>query len=144
MEAKICSTCKEEKDLSLFNFKNKLKGTRHSFCRACGNNYSRKDYQKHKDRRVHKQKERKQEQRKLLRSLKEVPCADCGIQYPYYVMDFDHREDTEKQFDLSEGSKRRLSISRLLEEASKCDIVCSNCHRIRTFNRLKPYNSTVE
>lgn len=26
------------------------------------------------------------------RQLKEVPCGDCNIKYPYYVMDFDHRD----------------------------------------------------
>ena len=25
------------------------------------------------------------------RALKDRPCADCGIKYPYYVMDLDHR-----------------------------------------------------
>jgi hypothetical protein len=27
------------------------------------------------------------------------------------------------------------SIDRMLAEAAKCDIVCANCHRLRTFER---------
>jgi hypothetical protein len=27
------------------------------------------------------------------------------------------------------------SIDRMLAEAAKCDIVCANCHRLRTFQR---------
>lgn len=29
---------------------------------------------------------------------KQRPCADCGIQYPYYVMDFDNQEGVAKKF----------------------------------------------
>lgn len=69
--------------------------------------------------------------RTIVRKLKSVPCMDCGQRYPYYVMDFDHRED--KEFTISK--RRAYSIEKLLAEIAKCDVVCSNCHRIRTFNR---------
>lgn len=69
----------------------------------------------------------------FLKELKNVPCKDCGIKYPPYVMDFDHLSD--KEFLISKmtgcGSKKKMMI-----EAAKCDVVCSNCHRIRTHNRL--------
>lgn len=32
-----------------------------------------------------------------VKALKEsTPCMDCGVKYPYYVMDFDHRENVIK------------------------------------------------
>ena len=59
------------------------------------------------------------------------PCTDCGVAYPYYVMDWDHLED--KIF--SAGKAATYSIERLQKEIAKCELVCSNCHRQRTFNR---------
>lgn len=64
-------------------------------------------------------------------ALKDVPCADCGESYPPWVMDFDHLGD--KVFAIG-GSQR--GIQAVTEEAKKCDVVCSNCHRQRTHDRL--------
>lgn len=59
---------------------------------------------------------------------------DCGIKYPYYVMDLDHRPGETKLYDparlVTLGSKRKLE-----QEIAKCDVVCANCHRQRTFDR---------
>ncbi len=69
--------------------------------------------------------------RELLASLKSVPCADCGVEYPPYVMDFDHRDPATKSF--STGTDMHgVSRERLLAEVAKCDVVCANCHRERT------------
>ncbi len=65
--------------------------------------------------------------------MKSRPCADCGIQYPFYVMDFDHREGVTKEFALN--SVTRLTREAILREIAKCDVVCSNCHRERTHQR---------
>lgn len=70
--------------------------------------------------------------RKYLHSIKEAfPCADCGNFYPYYVMDFDHVKS--KKFQISHRSIGSMGL--LHEEISKCEIVCSNCHRIRTHKK---------
>lgn len=67
-----------------------------------------------------------------VRAAKARPCADCGIQYPHYVMDFDHRDPTKKLFNISGGALRRKP-SLILAEIAKCDIVCANCHRERSW-----------
>ena len=59
------------------------------------------------------------------------PCKDCGNYFPYYVMDFDHLRD--KKFLVSR--LRTCGWDKLMEEVKKCDLVCSNCHRIRTHSR---------
>lgn len=64
---------------------------------------------------------------------KNVPCMDCGKIYPEYVMDFDHREN--KKFELATVNFRFMKVQTVIDEISKCDIVCSNCHRERTFKR---------
>jgi hypothetical protein len=68
----------------------------------------------------------------LLRELRARPCADCGKAFAPYQMDFDHREGTVKRFTLTSGGSMLRPTADLLEEVAKCDIVCANCHRIRT------------
>ena len=48
-------------------------------------------------------------------------------------MDFDHVRG-RKQANVAELINT-LSKKRIDEEISKCEIVCSNCHRIRTHDR---------
>ena len=69
-----------------------------------------------------------------LRDLKtKTPCVDCGINYPYYVMDFDHVRG-QKHANVMELVST-LSKKKIDEEIAKCEIVCSKCHRIRTHVR---------
>lgn len=65
-----------------------------------------------------------------LNALKDVPCFDCGIKYPPCAMDFDHRNPSEKKFSI--GNSHMANIATLKREIEKCDIVCANCHRVRT------------
>ena len=37
--------------------------------------------------------------REWIRAYKDRPCTDCGIKYPYYVMDLDHRDPSQKLFN---------------------------------------------
>lgn len=68
----------------------------------------------------------------LLRNLCDVPCADCGGRFPWYVMQFDHREPSTKAGNVPQMASR-VSLEKLLAGIAKCDIVCTNCHRNRTF-----------
>lgn len=70
--------------------------------------------------------------REIIENAKNVPCMDCKKRYKHYVMDFDHRDKTEKILNV--GLSR--SIKKTLEEIKKCDVVCSNCHRIRTWSNV--------
>lgn len=68
--------------------------------------------------------------RAIMDELKSSPCIDCNKSFPPYCMDFDHRDPITKKFIPSQGVRR--SIKALLEEIEKCDLVCANCHRIRS------------
>ena len=68
----------------------------------------------------------------LIRGLKNnTPCTDCGKQYPYYVMQFDHVRGN-KMFNIADNNQW-WSKNRVLAEIEKCEIVCANCHAERTF-----------
>ena len=73
--------------------------------------------------------------RQLLDAFKDKPCADCGIKYPPYVMDFDHKPEFKKEFQIAKSIILRKNIKDIENKVSKCDVVCSNCHRIRTWKR---------
>jgi hypothetical protein len=75
---------------------------------------------------------RRTDVRAMLHELKSVPCAACGTAYPPWVMEFDHVRG-QKLFNVSEGLER--GAKDLLAEAAKCEIVCSNCHQDRTWQR---------
>lgn len=66
----------------------------------------------------------------IVRKAKAQPCADCLGTFPPCAMDFDHVRGV-KEFGVAAGICR-VSDQRLLAEIAKCDVVCANCHRIRT------------
>jgi hypothetical protein len=83
-----------------------------------------------------------------IRELKSKPCQDCGQSFPPCCMDFDHRPGEKKLEKLRartvNGNWRPpRSMTNLIlsnpaafeREVLKCDLVCSNCHRIRTQER---------
>lgn len=92
-------------------------------------------YSLHRVRLVAREKARRHDRLAWLRSLKDGPCVDCGGRFDPVAMDFDHREAGSKSFALSQVS-RGYSFKRMLEEIAKCDLVCANCHRVRTRDRL--------
>lgn len=72
-----------------------------------------------------------------------TPCTDCKRYFPACVMDFDHVKG-EKLYNV--GLMMSLPREAILEEISKCELVCSNCHRLRTRARAnnKRYQKTSE
>lgn len=55
------------------------------------------------------------------------PCVDCGETNPV-VLDFDHRGN--KDHEIAKLIKSGW-LAALKREIPKCDVRCSNCHRIR-------------
>jgi hypothetical protein len=83
---------------------------------------------------------RKYNARQWLMQMKvdRVRCSDCGLRVTHentYVFDFDHRDPKCKSFTI--GSAAGYSKEILYQEMLKCDLVCSNCHRHRTFGQRK-------
>jgi hypothetical protein len=70
-----------------------------------------------------------------LRVAKSKPCTDCGKEFPWYCMDFDH-VNGEKLFEVSSAGVQKHGWTKSLLEIAKCELVCAICHRIRTQTRL--------
>lgn len=97
----------------------------------------RKHYVNNKAYYLAKANKRRQELREQIQQLKaSKPCMDCGIFYPYYVMDFDHIEQASTKVDIISWLVKSNSTKKLREEIKKCEVVCANCHRIRTYSRI--------
>lgn len=94
------------------------------------------------------QRHRDKNHSKMWEILEKSCCMDCGIKDPR-VLEFDHRLNENKKFDISRavsGSTRSWNL--IKQEIDKCDIVCSNCHKIRTmtrgnYKRHKSYNKPL-
>ncbi len=56
---------------------------------------------------------------------------DCKGRFPYYVMDLDHVRG-EKVCQVSLMVSIGFSDEEIVDEIAKCDVVCANCHRVRT------------
>lgn len=92
-------------------------------------------YRKNKDAINEKRWKSKQEARQWVNQYKEnhSVCTDCGVDYPPHILDFDHIKD--KSFGISRALQLGTKLDRIKEEIKKCEIVCSNCHRQRTYQR---------
>ena len=77
--------------------------------------------------------------RKILRDIvlvakQGISCADCKGDFPYYVMEFDHVRG-EKLGAIAVMVHIPVAQDVLEKEIAKCELVCANCHRERTFKR---------
>lgn len=66
--------------------------------------------------------------------IKARPCTDCKMRFPLPAMDFDHVRGY-KANTIASLVRRGVPLSRLKKELSKCELVCANCHRVRTAER---------
>lgn len=134
---KVCCHCGTQKKLEEFSWLNRAKNRRNSRCKICRREYDREYYRSHERvRKAMRERYRKRQQkiRDFVIEAKSVPCSDCGGIYPYYVMDFDHVRG-KKKFSIGEVLSLGVSLEKVEKEVAKCDVVCANHHRIRTFKR---------
>jgi hypothetical protein len=61
-------------------------------------------------------------------------CSDCRNKFPHYVLEFDHRPG-EYKIDNVTRVLKNYGEEMAWKEVAKCDVVCSNCHKVRTYAR---------
>ena len=79
-----------------------------------------KDCEKERNRRKYEHK------KEILQELKSVGCCICGEKEPC-CLDFHHIDQEHKEFNM--GSALNKTDGKIVAEATKCVVVCSNCHR---------------
>lgn len=132
-----CDKCKSTLSIEQFHFKYKAKNIRRTTCKDCCNALSRQHYEGNKQYYLDRNQQQRKKHRNKIKELKQShPCTDCGQTFPYYVMEFDHINPENKSFNIGRSSKMN-SFKQIQEEIAKCDIVCANCHKIRSFKRKR-------
>lgn len=92
-------------------------------------------YEKNKHLYIKSMQDTRAKRHQYVQELKEAsPCLDCGQFYHYCVMQYDHRDSVEKVDSVSR-LLNRVNMDAVREEIAKCDLVCANCHAIRSFER---------
>ena len=155
-ETHICSKCKEEKRKTEFWVRNDRKCGVYSKCKVCSSqayeqwrlaNIAKRrrdlqEWRKANPERIRKlyrdsDRHRRNTTKEWVDELKSKPCVDCGNEFETFVMDFDHRDPTTKSYVISFMVSKRMPREAILEEIAKCDLICANCHRKRTFQKKK-------
>lgn len=86
---------------------------------------------------------RSADNRQFVNELKvRLGCADCGYNAHPAALDFDHLPGSDK----IRGVAAMVNFSRnaLVAEIAKCECVCANCHRIRTWQRRRDGHTAVQ
>lgn len=130
---KKCPRCKHNLNINKFSVCRVRYDGVQAYCTSCMKLYRVESY--HRSPKSYKIRAGRLREsiRELIREQKNKPCMDCEIIYPYYVMEFDHTENN-KEYIVSQLVSSG-NISKIMTEISKCDVVCSNCHRERTYRR---------
>jgi hypothetical protein len=96
---------------------------------------SKRHYQRNKPAYIARNNVKKGQLRSFLHKYKEFHgCCECGGKFPYYVLDFDHRDPQNKRYEPAKLAETG-SWDKMLAEIAKCDVVCANCHRERTHQK---------
>ncbi|MHB8632245.1 MAG: hypothetical protein ACYC9W_09990 [Candidatus Limnocylindria bacterium] len=134
---KRCPRCDLFKPRSAFaRHKNRADGLQ-AYCRACVAELDHEEYERKLGRSIRRRSRTAYASARgaWLRSLKAGrPCTDCGRVFEPQVMQWDHLPQFEKIGDISGGFPGRTE-DEILREIAKCELVCTNCHTIRTFTR---------
>lgn len=69
-----------------------------------------------------------------------LKCRDCNVDDPI-VLAFHHRNKSDKRKNVGLMCHTGSSVTRLLEEIAKCDVLCANCHRIEHNGNVWTTNS---
>lgn len=150
---KVCGRCKLEKPRSEFYARRDRPVGVQSYCKKCTKNQPRwkdgrfKDeadkqhiykinrlsYQRNKAKYAQRAAQKKaQDKIRTLEAYGSFACNRCGFDVHPAALEFHHRNPTEKLFNISTaiGSPNQFPWKDVITEIAKCELICSNCHRI--------------
>jgi hypothetical protein len=131
---KRCGKCRVEKPLAMFH---RRRGGYQTWCKTCRRAYDAGYHRATRPIRIDQKRERHAEFIAWYLALKDGrPCADCGQTYHPAAMQWDHLPGAEKVASVADLC-RKNNRGRVLEEIAKCELVCANCHAVRTFQRQR-------
>lgn len=125
---KECKDCGEIQDFTAFPKDRTTKDGYRPYCRECNRKKDRQRYHNNPDKYKAMHDDRAAEIRIELYCLKaSIGCARCPETDPR-ALDFHHKDPTNKR-DQVPTIWHRYGKTAALDEASKCEVLCANCHR---------------
>lgn len=136
---KTCSTCKTKKEYSEFSVNKTKSDGYQTKCKPCKKAYNLEYYSQTKarfkeQRALSRVENVRRNQQWLYEYLSAHPCVDCS-EPDVLVLEFDHLPQFEKRGNVA--SLVSCSIKALKSEIQRCEVVCANCHRRRTYSRME-------
>lgn len=116
---KICAKCKKSLTKNEFDKDSSRKDNLSRICKDCRRNYYLERHLKYKI--------WFKEYRQRLK------CKECN-EKRWYVLDFHHKDSSNKEMSICRMVNSHFSIDRILKEMKKCKILCANCHRTLHYN----------
>lgn len=147
---KICTVCAITKPESDFFYRSRKANKLHSQCKDCYVVNRRKIWKEHyhkygshyRERAVERSKKIKDKLRiHMLEYLNGKSCVQCGIN-DIRVLEFDHIDPKTKAFGIARAITSTFSWERISVEIAKCQILCANCHKIKTAGEKNWYRNT--
>ena len=116
----------------------RFRSAHQAWCKTCRRAYDSEYWRRTRLERVRQHRKRRNELREWYRELKEgEPCTDCGGVFHHAAMQWDHLPGLTKTREVSNMVLRGFRRGTILEEIAKCELVCANCHAVRTFDRSR-------
>lgn len=143
-DEKRCPACKDTKPRVEYTKCSSHSDGLDTYCKACMKiRYQeyltrpgvKENYRKHN--RKHAARRTAENKLKIKDILTATPCKDCGCSDPR-VLEFDHVNGKTR----SVSTMLNFCWESVLKEIEKCEVVCANCHRIRTYDRSGSHRST--
>lgn len=106
--------CHQVKPYSSYNLSKSTKDGYHYRCKECMSLYN---YNK------------RMEDKKYLAGLLGGKCQTCGYNKCLEALEFHHKEESSKLFDISKYLGKKKYKKLIEEEVLKCVLQCGNCHR---------------
>lgn len=123
---KLCRRCKREP---------KIAGS--SYCTLCRREYDSRYFKANVVVKSASAATLKRELLKWYNGLKHGKiCMQCGGG-PFHAcqLDYDHMPGHHKVLEVSKMVRLGYSKEKVMQEISKCQLICASCHRLRTFYR---------
>lgn len=133
---KQCNQCKRFLPTEDFQLRKDSKDGFRGQCKYCRSKNTVEWYRNNPKARIKRDENRRKNIREWMDEIKSSnPCSDCKKIFPPCVMDWDHLPGSIKTKPIAVLVKNRISKTTIMKELEKCELVCANCHRIRTFTR---------
>ena len=121
-----CSKCHVGKSKEDFYKNNNRPSKISSWCKQCSKKNKKEHYKNNKKRYIENGLKGKEW---FMDYKKTLSCERCGFSHPA-ALDFHHKNPLTKAFKLSDVAFVKKNKNIIFEEIKKCEVLCSNCHRI--------------